>query len=102
MKQFVVVDLSTQAAFLPPSVLNPPDRFLRWLRQYGEVGRWVVHKAGRSVEAYAFRSVSGLEASFWYDEQGDLHVDHDDEVIRRVFIRQGLLFRNVYLSMRTQ
>ncbi len=38
MRQFVLVDLSTQAPFLPPDVLKSLDRFLGWLRQYGEVG----------------------------------------------------------------
>jgi hypothetical protein len=54
------------------------------------------------MEAYAFRSVSGLEASFWFDEQGGLHVDHDDEVLRQAFIggRIGLFLGGVFLTMR--
>lgn len=100
MTRFVVVDLLTQAAFLPPELLRPPDRFARWLRQYGEVGSWPVYQRGRRTDVFAFRSVSGLEASFSFDDQGNLHVSHDDGVIRHVFRRNGLYFRNVYLTMR--
>jgi hypothetical protein len=100
MTQFVVVDLTTQAAFLPSEVVNSSDRFLSWLQQFGEVGRWPVQRDGRVADAYAFRAVSGQEASFWFDEQDGLHVDHDDELIRQAFRRTGLLLGGVFLTMR--
>lgn len=38
MRYFVLIDLSQQAEFLPPEVRDwPPERFLGWLRLYGEV-----------------------------------------------------------------
>lgn len=46
MHQFMLVDLYSQAEFIPREVRQPPERFLAWLRQFGEVKSWPVR--GRS------------------------------------------------------
>lgn len=100
MTRFVLVDLYDQAAFIPRDVRMPPERFLAWLRQFGEVGHMPVYRQGLYVEAYAFRLVTGLESSFWYDDEGELYVGRDADVIRRVFPCVGLPLRGDFRTMR--
>jgi len=94
MRGFVVVDLFTQADYVPQEIRTPPERFVAWLRQYGRVETWPVYRDGQVKDVYAFRSASDLEATFWFDDAGELHIGHDESVIRRVFRREGILIRH--------
>jgi hypothetical protein len=100
LARFVLVDLYDQAAFIPRDIRTPPERFLAWLRRFGEAEGRLVFKKGRYMEAYAFRSMTSLESSFRYDDEGELHVGRDADVIRRVFPRVGLPLRGDFRTMR--
>jgi hypothetical protein len=87
LTRFVLVDLYDQAAFIAHDIRTPPERFLAWLWRFGKAGGMPVFGEARHVEAYALRSVTGLESSFWFDDEGELHVGRDADVFRRVFPR---------------
>jgi hypothetical protein len=93
VRGFVVVDLYTQAEFVPREVQANAEGFVSWLRGYGKVGSLPRYTGDPADRVYVFRSVSDLETSFWFDEQGALHVDRDNDVIRGVFRRDGVMIR---------
>ena len=83
----MLVDLYSQADFIPTEVRYPPERVLAWLKQFGEVKPWPV-PAGDGVQTwYAFRPPSGLETRFRFDEDGTLVV-HLFEHATRQFWRE--------------
>lgn len=71
MRYFVLVDLMTQAEFLPPEMQTwSQERVLSWLRLFGEVTPrlidWAVKYgyADHPITVWLFRSLSGREAHF--------------------------------------
>jgi hypothetical protein len=71
---FVLIDLISQAEFIPYSLRKSQEAFLTWLGYHGEVTRIECSNlAGVSYPAaYRFRSRWGLEAAFWFSEDGRL------------------------------
>lgn len=74
MREFILVDLESQIAFLPSEIRRQPrEHFLYWMRQYGEV--WEIERNRRpDVRAYSFRSWVGLRAGFALMDDGRLRL----------------------------
>lgn len=72
MRVFVLVDLDTQAEWLPSEVRAwRPERFLSWLQLYGEMVEFDAPRLGYSVgtRLFGFRAPSGRVTSFTLTEQ---------------------------------
>lgn len=69
MRYFVLVDLLTQADYLPPEMQGwSQERFLSWLRLFGEVSPpWPLRGLGlidHDVNIWRFRAPAGRETTF--------------------------------------
>lgn len=75
MRYFVLLDLRTQAKYLPPEMqLWSQERFLSWLRLFGEVLPWPLSlpsgaqepsgRLDRIVMTWLFRAPTRLETHF--------------------------------------
>jgi hypothetical protein len=72
MRPFILLDLYSQAAFIPPEVRRWPRlRLLGWLRQYGEVQEWPLPFGDMASE---FRAPSGLTTTFILTDDGKLSI----------------------------
>jgi hypothetical protein len=75
MKRFLLVDLWSQAAYIPNFVrCLPPSAFLVWLRWFGDVTTW---PTDGGVAGY-FKSPYGPEASFELTDDGHLFLIGDN------------------------
>lgn len=78
MRYFVLIDLRTQAEFLPPEMQQwSQERFLSWLRLFGEVLPWPLPRftdAGHTpgVMAWLFCTPTKLETRFVVSKRGQL------------------------------
>lgn len=72
MRYFVLIDLRTQAEFLPPEMQQwSQERFLSWLRLFGEVSPpWPLRGSAQlglvdhDVMIWLFRAPTGRETTF--------------------------------------
>jgi len=72
MRPFILLDLYSQAAFIPPDVRTWPRQRVRgWLRQYGEVQEWPLPFGDMASE---FRAPSGLTTTFILTDDGKLSI----------------------------
>ena len=72
MRPFVLLDLYSQADFIPQEVRTwPRQRVLGWLRQYGEVREWPMPFGDVASE---FRAPSGLTTTFILTDDGKLSI----------------------------
>jgi hypothetical protein len=70
MAEFILIDLQTQMPYLPAYMRTwPRERFLDWLRLYGEV-----YHPEHMKDRYTFRSWSGRWTYFDYLESGELFI----------------------------
>lgn len=74
MREFILVDLESQIAYLPAEIRQQPrDRLLGWLRQCGEV--WEIERDRRPGECdFGFRSWVGLFAGFTLTDDGRIRL----------------------------
>ena len=82
MRYFVLIDLRTQAEFLPPEIQQwSQERFLSWLRLFGEVLPWPLPRLprlvggkqavpDRDIMAWYFRAPTKLGTRFVISKQG--------------------------------
>ena len=72
MRPFILLDLYSQADFIPQEVRTwPRQRVLAWLRQYGEVREWPMPVGDVASE---FRAPSGLTTTFILTDDGKLSI----------------------------
>ena len=72
MRYFVLLDLLTQADYLPPEMQDwPQERFLSWLALFGEVSPpWPIRGTARlgfvdhDIDIWLFRAPTGRETTF--------------------------------------
>lgn len=72
MHIFRLVDLRSQARYIPRYVRQPRDRFFAWLRAYGTLTESSFNIGGHRITIYYFKSRYGLEAAFHYDADDGL------------------------------
>jgi hypothetical protein len=71
MRNFVLIDLRTQAEFLPPEMQQwSQERFLSWLRLFGEVKSRPLHRfdghrlTNGFITIWTFSAPSGIQTTF--------------------------------------
>jgi hypothetical protein len=86
MRYFVLLDLLTQADYLPPEMQTwPQERFLSWLRLFGEVLPWPLPRFSalmaathrlpdRIVMTWLFRAPTGRETHFVISKRGQFAI----------------------------
>lgn len=80
MRSFVLIDLWSQAAYLPAEIRAwPLERFLRWLELFGEVERIEIPFPG--PPSFCFRSAVGLHTTFRYSDEGRFVLAGDHFVV---------------------
>jgi hypothetical protein len=81
---FHLIDLCSQADFIPRKVRQPRARFLAWLRLYGEVTESPARSLGDDLTTYDFASPYGLHAGFLMNDADQLWLV-GDHVFQRVW-----------------
>ena len=70
MRSFMLLDLHSQANFIPMEVRTwPRQQILEWLRHYGAVQEWPITFAGTAM---LFRAPTGLTTTFILTDEGQL------------------------------
>ena len=74
MRPFILLDLTSQAEFIPHEVRTwPRQRVLAWLRQYGEVqDGWPRYGGDEMITE--FRAASGLTTDFILSDEGKFSI----------------------------
>ena len=86
MRPFILLDLYSQADFIPQEVRSwPRQRMLAWLCQYGEVREWPLVAGNDSHMAVEFRVLSGLTTTFILTDEGKLSIFVGEHSIRIVW-----------------
>ncbi len=72
MRSFMLLDLYSQADFVPMEVRTwPRQQILEWLRQFGEVQEWPLTFGGTAT---LFRAPTGLTTTFILTDEGQLSI----------------------------
>jgi hypothetical protein len=80
MRPFILLDLNSQADFIPREVRTwPRQRVVSWLRQFGEVVEWT-NPAGQTVARFTART--GLTTTFILTDEGKLKIFLFEHVMR--------------------
>lgn len=75
LKEFILVDLTTQMPYLPLSARAwPRERLFAWLRVWGEVQMFEWTQSNSSDDTYTFRSWVGLTTTFVLTQDGRMFI----------------------------
>lgn len=75
MRPFILLDLYSQADFIPQEVRTwPRQRVLAWLRQYGDVQEFSVPYMHGAPMTSQFRAPTGLRTGFILSDEGTLRI----------------------------
>jgi hypothetical protein len=82
MRPFVLIDLWSQASYLPREVRSWPwERFVSWLELFGQVDRV---ETPTEDDAFVFISAAGPSATFLFSKRDGL-VLVGDHFVRRIW-----------------
>jgi hypothetical protein len=83
MRPFILLDLNSQADFIPREVrVWPRQRVVAWLRQFGDVREW---STPFGETAAVFRTPTGLTTTFMLTDEGRLKIFLYEHVMRETW-----------------